>query len=372
MSVQTLPESEVDGMTQSEDRTKDSSPKSEQDTKLEAKSSAKRKMRKKKTSSVVTMWLRRIHLYSGLFMLPWVLLYGFTALLFNHPTYMSGATTTYESLNLGEETLNSLPVASDVAAQVVAAAQAKLKGGSSTQTIELINPANASYTRQAFGSFETDEANGSVIVDLNSGNGYLRKREKAEKSEESNEKKDEKKPASLEDTLKLTLEENPTISLKDGLAKVLTDKKIETEKLTFRGIPTIEFDALVDGQRKRMRFANQGSRRGRGRSSEDEKPKSTYQGSLSIVGSNPREMNMRSYLLRLHMAHGYPVEKNSRWFWAIAVDLMFASMVFWGLSGVVMWWQIKRTRRIGFIVILLSAGAATWLAFGMHWQLLNG
>jgi hypothetical protein len=72
------------------------------------------------------------------------------------------------------------------------------------------------------------------------------------------------------------------------------------------------------------------------------------------------------------MAHGYGVQMNSRWFWAIAVDLMFASMCFWGLSGVVMWWQIKRTRRIGFVLLIASAIVAVWLAIGMHWQLVNG
>ena len=83
-------------------------------------------------------------------------------------------------------------------------------------------------------------------------------------------------------------------------------------------------------------------------------------------------MSARSFLLRLHTAHGYGVQSNSRWFWAIAVDMMFASMCFWGLSGVVMWWQIKKTRKIGFVFLVVSAIVATLLAFGMHWQLVNG
>ncbi|HVJ88034.1 MAG TPA: hypothetical protein VM452_20385, partial [Caulifigura sp.] len=32
--------------------------------------------------------VRRVHLYSGLFLFPWVMLYGVTALLFNHPGAM--------------------------------------------------------------------------------------------------------------------------------------------------------------------------------------------------------------------------------------------------------------------------------------------
>ena len=37
-----------------------------------------------------------------------------------------------------------------------------------------------------------------------------------------------------------------------------------------------------------------------------------------------------------------------------------------------MWWQIKRTCRLGFILLAASAIVATWLAIGMHWQLVNG
>ena len=77
-------------------------------------------------------------------------------------------------------------------------------------------------------------------------------------------------------------------------------------------------------------------------------------------------------MLRLHTAHGFPNGLGVRWFWAVAVDLMFASMCFWGQSGVVMLWQIKRTRRVGLVLLFLSAAVATWLAIGMHWELTNG
>ena len=92
-------------------------------------------------------------------------------------------------------------------------------------------------------------------------------------------------------------------------------------------------------------------------------------GRVSVIGAGSNEVTWRRYLLRLHTAHGYPVQRNTRWYWAIAVDAMFATMTFWGLSGVLMWWQIKRTRLIGAACLILSAVVATWLAIGMHTQL---
>lgn len=55
-------------------------------------------------------------------------------------------------------------------------------------------------------------------------------------------------------------------------------------------------------------------------------------------------LTTRTLLLRLHLAYGFPASVNARWFWAIVVDAMFLAMVFWGLSGVVMFWQIKAVR----------------------------
>jgi molybdopterin-guanine dinucleotide biosynthesis protein A len=37
-----------------------------------------------KLSSRIRLRIRRIHLYSGLFLLPWVIMYGMTGAMFNH------------------------------------------------------------------------------------------------------------------------------------------------------------------------------------------------------------------------------------------------------------------------------------------------
>jgi len=38
------------------------------------------------TRATVLRYLRRIHMYASLFMVPWIVLYGSTGFLFNHPT----------------------------------------------------------------------------------------------------------------------------------------------------------------------------------------------------------------------------------------------------------------------------------------------
>ena len=73
-------------------------------------------------------------------------------------------------------------------------------------------------------------------------------------------------------------------------------------------------------------------------------------------------MGMRHLFLRLHTTHGKSPHWNGRVFWTFAVDAMAIAMVVWGFSGILMWWQIKRTRIIGSLVI----GASILTAIAMY------
>ena len=334
------------------------------------------KRRKKKSlaarlNSATMMWMRRIHLFSGLFMLPWVLLYGFTAMLFNHSTWFSDARV--ETVMLSESEKNSLPKSEDIAKSLVENLQRN------NMKIELADTPNAVFTRSAFASFETDKNNQTLVIDLNTGNGYRRVRNKPESSVSEESKKDppkEKHKPDLKKGVGVSLDAGESINVTELVNEIDSDK--DPEKKIKLNLPTLEFNALVDGELKRLRFSQQSNRR-RSRPAPDddksgtsEKNQNAVKGTVVAVGANPRNMTWRSYLLRLHMAHGYPVTRNARYWWAYAVDAMFVCMVFWGLSGVFMWWQIKRTRVLGFILLILSAIIATYLAFAMHWQLVNG
>ena len=74
----------------------------------------------------------------------------------------------------------------------------------------------------------------------------------------------------------------------------------------------------------------------------------------------------KNFLQRLHLSRTYSPHFNIRWFWALLVDGMVLSMVFWGLSGMIMWWQIKRTRLLGGGFLVASIVCTAFLTMGMH------
>ncbi len=96
-------------------------------------------------------------------------------------------------------------------------------------------------------------------------------------------------------------------------------------------------------------------------------------GGITSVREDDRPtMDTKTFLQRLHLARMYSPGFDTRWIWALLVDAMFVSMVFWGVSGLMMWWQVKRTRLLGGGVLIASVVFATLLAMNMHDTLTTG
>lgn len=114
--------------------------------------------------------VRRLHLFLGLFLLPWVLLYGVSGFLFNHPTaFPDQPTRTFGPEEVRGTPLEELPRPADMAEEVVAALNEK--GGS----YRVVRPDEAAFSRNRV----TVQARGpgvehTVVVDLAAGTGNVR------------------------------------------------------------------------------------------------------------------------------------------------------------------------------------------------------
>jgi len=65
-------------------------------------------------------------------------------------------------------------------------------------------------------------------------------------------------------------------------------------------------------------------------------------------------------LERFHRRRGYATGYRLDTIWAVTVDLVIVAMVFWVLSGLWMWWEMKVTRALGTLAFL---GGAALFAF---------
>jgi len=74
----------------------------------------------------------------------------------------------------------------------------------------------------------------------------------------------------------------------------------------------------------------------------------------------------------LHTTHHFPMGLGARWFWALFQDLLGLAMVFWGLSGLIMWWQLKATRIVGAVSLISALAITGVVAYGTASELLFG
>lgn len=317
--------------------------------------------------------VRRGHLYAGLLMLPWVILYGATAFLFNHPTAFSDQPTTA----FGPDALTGTPMASpptpaEVAGQVVAALRARAGDGT---TYALVEPDQARYTREfAFATVKRDDTEVSVLVEVNGSGGTVRIRDVPPPKVEPRapfavgrggpEAGRGRAAAGPKGGTRGGPKADDGLALPDPLHErvraavpaILDRTGLAAGEITVTSVPDLAF--LMVGDETKWRV--------------------TYNAQTGAVSGRPAaedtrtDLSARRFLTRLHTTHGYPGEPGPRTAWAVVVDAMAGVMVFWGVSGLFMWWQLKATRRLGAVVLAVSVLAAAWVGIAMHGAIISG
>lgn len=320
-----------------------------------------------KSTKVLSLWMRRCHLYLGLFLAPWALLYGITGYLFNHPTHFSdrGLKEISRATLVESGFDGKLPDPQKAAGEVVE----KLNERFPEAKLELATDSNAKYV----GDFYFATASGKdktyqLLIRRDGGGGtYL-------------DSTVPPKPTGPKADFVINPRGAPNVSVASGktegesktpeplrinqgsasqVEEILPElaKRLDTPGLDvpFRltSAPQLQFQATSGGNQWMIKY-------------------DSFQGGVTAEWLEPtgqkEPMSWRSYLLRLHTTHGYSGIYEARWFWAMIVDAMSFVMIFWAVSGLLMWWQIKRLRKSGWVVIAMSLLTAGAMFYGMATQ----
>lgn len=346
-----------------------------------------RKPQKKKWLQWALMLIRRSHLYFGILLMPWALLYGISGYLFNHPTHFQDSNLRAFGPGLVQGTfLEGGLDARRSAEEVVGALNTRF---GETRGISLDAASPPSFASDfIFASAETERETIQLLLYRDGSGGTLRTTKKAASSEAkpeaarfdiappganrppnrgrngaSGEQPAATKPANTES--KKTSEETsdgpsksplhiPSIDpnrLLETVTRIAAKLDPQLAEKTFR---------VTSAPDLQMRLVD-----------ENTSWNSRYNPITGAVSSKLTSAEAgalptwRRFLTRLHTAHGYPLDWNARWVWAIIVDVMAFVMVFWGISGLIMWWQIKRTRPMGTVALVISLTLAIVVGSGM-------
>lgn len=283
--------------------------------------------------------IRRVHLYSGLALVPFVILYGVTAVLFNHPALGTDANAREVSVaELAAFGWRGSESADELAARILNAA------GFATAEIDPDSPPRF-RGRLAFAARANGLESTLTLGDPN-GTARLVQRPLAERSTDSQRRRYD-----------VTAIDASTWSVNHAavdawFASTLPTALPDDARSSLRNQLRLEFGLRDAGERLRAAY-------------------DFARGSLSIEPTDSAAPSMRSFLLRLHTAHGYPTEWGAAMVWAAMVDIMGVAMVLWAISGLVMWWQMRNLRRVGLWVLSACVVGAVPLLLGMWSRLLH-
>lgn len=317
-------------------------------------------------------WIRRVHLYLGLFLFPWAVLYGFTGFLFNHPLVMSDQPLESFGREVWKGTsMETLPALDATADHVITAL--KQRHNIPAGDMQRVAHQPARYANDfAFATVKTSEGDIGLLFDVHGGGGTIRRTPAAKPTapdesfpwavgqasppDQGGRLKGGGGEKSVDVADPLLLDHSLADRLKAAIPSLLQVRHLPAGEVTVTSVPDLTFVVESSGRPWKVRY---------------NALKSTVWGQPFDETALP--ISWRRFLTRMHLTHGYPMSSPSiKWFWVIGADAIALVMVYWGGSGLLMWWQIKSTRKWGFAVLAVSAMTAILLAVGMHGVLSGG
>ena len=325
--------------------------------------------RRRRWWSSALLIVRRSHLYLGLLLMPWALLYGISGYLFNHPTHFQEPSLRAFGPSVVRGTALELGLdARRCAEQILEGINARL--GPTNAVVLDSNTPPFFAGDYLFASAETESQKVQLLLHRDGSGGTLNVSDKPKVQEVSPEsarfdvapnrldrKLDRREDASnspeqgLGSDAPLRIEALDPEPLLEAVQTIVAklDAKFESLKFRITSVPELQMQ-IRDGKQTWISRYNASS------GALTSKPAPNEPGALPT---------WRRFLTRMHTTHGYPLDHNARWIWAIVVDVMSGVLVFWGISGLLMWWQIKRTRPWGTVALVVSILFAIGLGASM-------
>ncbi|MDC8004001.1 PepSY domain-containing protein [Aureisphaera galaxeae] len=260
---------------------------------------------------------RRIHLYTGLFMIPYIFIFGLSGFLFNHPTALINRTS--HSFKLENEE-SFAPLFPDIDALALSVTDSLIFDGVITSPdIKDIRYSSTMILRNF-----NDVADYRINADI---------------------------PSSKVQLLTLPdFAENITVARGSYLFPSMLDSEalltkaeelLVTQGITpgasrVQRIPNLVFDLSDANKNYRVSY-------------------NLTNGNYRIDDLDKRKFKINYLFTNLHEQHGYPVSGLSiRWLWVFFADTLAILMIVWAVSGLIMWFQMKRLLTIGTVLLAIS------------------
>lgn len=273
--------------------------------------------------------IRRVHLYLGLVLLPFVLIFGVSGVLFNHGGIGTGRVERPADprrlASVGIEAWDAEAMARRIVQQLNA------EGGSFS--IDESEPGRFFGPSIFFGQ-AADGRQVMVNLRLDEGSATIAEMPPAERLETP--------PFAGR---AIALEGRMRDEIQPKVAALLAAEGIEARVRPHpRPPPQLRFRvADAEGRRWNVTW-------------------DTASGQLAGRPVDASAGGLAEMVKRLHKLHNYPTHPSlPMWLWIFFADLTGIAMVLWAVTGLVMWWQLKPTRVVGLVMTFLALGIGLWV-----------
>jgi hypothetical protein len=274
--------------------------------------------------------VRKVHMYIGLVLFPWVVFFGLTGMLFNHPGV--GEPTAGRPITAAE--LSAAGVHPLDPAQVAESIAAGLRAQGKSFRVD------AGYDSGFHGTtgFATSGPGTRLltIVDLERGRGVVLTRP-------------DRTTPDAPFAGDVRLDQVRLDALPSKLTGLLASKGITdvAHEPYLAMAQVLRFRLLDDAGRQWNATYDLGSGRLDGRPTD-----------------SPPPLSLHDLLGTMHRTHHFPARLGPITFWVLFADLTALALVIWALTGIVMWIQIKKSRAAGVVAVsvglLIAAVVMRW------------
>lgn len=309
---------------------------SEQSNQAQTQTASQTPKKKKKLYPLFMKIVRRVHMYTGLLLLPWVIFFGISGLSFSHPTWFNpnqNLAAISASEIRDQTTLQPLD-AQTLAQQAVEQFNQNAPEGTRYTLSDAMTPT----IQGTFALSAPMEDKATAIVDYSpaTGKAYISKQVRITRDTTSADFDDHDVTFDTINPDQLLEQLTPLVEQRvDGLTGPVTNRRS-------RDLAKLRF-ITEDDQGKRWHTSIVLER-----------------GSVTSRADDDSVIpNLRIAMMRLHKLHDYTTQLSYEWVWVFITDLTAIMLILWGASGAIMWWQLKPTRLLGS----LGIAAAIILAF---------
>ena len=276
---------------------------------------------------------RRIHLYAGLFMIPYIFIFALSGIMFNHTSFMGHGRSEERFRLEGDDKLDDLFPYIESLAKTVADSVKTQQDIINDFKLDNIRYENTMILRST-----NKNADHRIQIDIPTNNVQI---------------------MTLPDFVENntigngSIETYHKIDTSELLAKtegIIAKRGIDSVSSRVQRLPNVEFDLITDQSSYRVSYSLQS-------------------GNYWLMDLNQRKFKWNYFFTNLHQLHGYPLSGFSlKWLFVLFADSLAVLMMVWAVSGLIMWYKMKKQFVIGSALLVVSAAIALAIIIS-HYEL---